>query len=110
MHIRRNDIVVAIAGRDAGSGKTGKVLHVMHGSGKAIVEGLQLVKKAMRRSQERPQGGIGEKEAPIPVCKLQLFCPTCKKGVRVRVQLEAERKVRKCRKCGHPFDSQETRR
>ncbi len=68
-HIKKGDTVVAIAGDD--KGKTGKVLAVMPSKGKAIVEGLNFVKKHMRPTQVNPQGGIVEKEAPIHVSNLK---------------------------------------
>jgi len=105
MRIRRNDMVVAVGGKNAVPGKTGKVMEVLPKRNMAIVEGFSLVKKALRKTQDRPQGGIGEKESQIPVCKLLLFCPNCKKGVRTGWKQEGERKIRKCRKCSHPFDS-----
>ena len=104
MHIKRNDTVVAITGKSAGGGKTGKVLQVLPERNAAIVEGLNLVKKALRKSQDNPNGGIGEKEAPIPVSNLAMYCPSCRKGVRVGRAQDGEKKVRKCRKCGHSFD------
>lgn len=103
VHIKKNDVVVALAGRSSAAGKTGKVLEVFPADGKAVVEGFNIVKKAQRKSQDNPQGGIGEKEAPMPVAKLQLYCPACKKGVRIKRVMEGDEKVRKCRKCGHMF-------
>ena len=105
MRIRRNDMVVALGGKNAVPGKTGKVLEVMPKRGRAIVEGFSLAKKAMRKTQDRPQGGIVEKELSIPLSKLSLFCPNCKKGVKTGWKTEGDRKIRKCRRCGHPFDS-----
>ena len=106
MRIKRNDIVVVTSGKDATPpGKTGKVMQVVPKKGMVIVEGFGLVKKALRKTQDRPQGGIGEQESPIPICRLLLFCPNCKKGVRTAWKTEGERKIRKCRKCSHPFDS-----
>lgn len=102
MRIRKNDVVVPISGRFAG--KTGKVLQVMPARGLAIVEGLRLVKKAIRKSQDNPQGGISEKEAPLPMSKLLHYCPEDKKGVRVRLVREGGKRVRKCRVCGHAFE------
>jgi len=102
MHIRRNDTVVAIHGRDAG--RTGKVLAVFPARGRALVEGLNLVTKHLRKSQDRPKGGITQKEAPLSVANLMLHCPHCKKGVRVRRVREGDRKIRRCRRCGHTFD------
>lgn len=105
MRIRRGDTVVARSGRNAVAGKTGKVLTVLPERGLAIVEGFNLVKKAIRKSQDNPRGGISEKEQPMPLSKLSLFCPNCKKGVRTGWKAEGERKIRKCRKCAHPFDA-----
>ena len=103
MHIRKNDNVVAISGRNAGGGKTGKVLQVLPAKMAAIVEGFSIVKKAMRKTQDNPQGGIGQKESPVAMSNLQIYCPNCKKGVRTRNVKEAGNTVRKCRKCGHLF-------
>lgn len=100
--IKKNDVVVAIAGADAG--KTGKVLQVNPVVGRVIVEGLRLVKKAIRKSQDNPQGGIVEKEAAIAASNLMLFCPACKKGVRFKRVQDGKKPVRKCRGCGHSFD------
>ena len=103
MHVKRNDIVIALTGRSAAGGKTGKVLQTMPKRGVAIVEGFNVVKKALRKTQDTPQGGIGQKEAPIAISNLQVYCPTCKRGVRIRHVREGRRSLRKCRKCGHEF-------
>ena len=105
MHIRRNDIVLVCAGREAEGKKTGKVLQVMPGKAKAVVEGLNYIHKTMRKSQDNPKGGIIKKEAPIAISNLMLFCPHCKDGVRVaRVRGENGKVSRKCKQCGHRFD------
>jgi large subunit ribosomal protein L24 len=105
MSIRRNDIVVAIRGRNAGRDRTGKVLRVFPKTGRAIVEGMNLVTKHLRKSQANPKGGITQKEAPMALPNLMLYCPHCKRGVRAARVLEGERRVRKCRRCGHAFDT-----
>ena len=73
LHIKRDDIVVAISGEDAVQNKSGKVLKVDPVRGRAIVEGFNLVKKTMRKSQDNPQGGIIEKEASIDVSNLKRY-------------------------------------
>ncbi len=103
MNIRRDDVVIAIAGRHAGAGKSGKVLQVFPAKQRAIVEGLNVVKKAMRKTQDNPQGGIGEKECPMPISNLALYCPSCRRGVRVKRVQEGDKRVRKCKRCGHAF-------
>jgi large subunit ribosomal protein L24 len=69
IRIRRGDMVVAIAGADRG--KRGKVLHVLPETSRAIVEGLHTVKKHLRKSQDHPQGGIVEREAPMALSNLR---------------------------------------
>lgn len=104
-HIRRNDLVLVRAGREAVSGKTGKVLQVLPDKAAAIVEGLNFIYKTLRKSQERPKGGIIKKEGPIAIANLMLYCPHCKDGVRVaRVRGDDGKKSRKCKSCGHDFD------
>lgn len=72
LHVRRGDIVKAITGEDADGKKTGKVLRVYPSKGRALVEGFNFVKKHLRKSQDNPNGGIVEKEAPMAVSNLQV--------------------------------------
>ncbi len=105
LHIRKNDTVVVIAGKD--KGKIGKVLQVFPRKGRAIVEGVNLVKKHMKPSP-RSSGGIIEKPAPIHVSNLMLYCTKCKRGVKVAKKiLEDGSKVRVCKKCGEIFEAKE---
>jgi large subunit ribosomal protein L24 len=67
--IKKGDLVKAIAGDDAG--KTGKILQLLPDSDRALVEGLNFVKKHMRKTQDNPQGGVFEKEAPIHLSNLK---------------------------------------
>ena len=67
--IKKGDMVQVIAGDD--NGKTGKVLEVLAGGDRALVEGLNFVKKHMRKTQDHPQGGVFEKEAPIHLSNLK---------------------------------------
>jgi len=70
LHVKKGDMVIALSGEDASRGKPGKVLQVLPKEAKAIVEGYNYVKKHMRKTQDNPQGGIVEKEAPIHVSNL----------------------------------------
>ena len=63
--IKKGDVVRVIAGSD--KGKTGKVLTVLPKKERVIVEGIAVRKKAVRRSQSNPNGGIIEREAPIHI-------------------------------------------
>lgn len=103
MNIRRNDIVAVQRGRDRG--KQGKVLHVDAKTGRAVVEGVNMATKHVRKGQDNPQGGIVRKEASIAVANLMLFCAPCKKAVRARRAVEDGKRVRKCKRCGQAFDA-----
>ncbi len=99
--IRKDDIVIAVSGVDAG--KSGKVLQVV--GERALVEGINVRKKALRKTQDNPQGGIIDKECTIAISNLMPYCPECKKGVRLVRSREDGRSIRKCKICGHAFDS-----
>lgn len=101
--IRKNDIVMATTGVSAG--KTGKVLEVLPSKGRAIVEGLNLRKKCTRKSKDNAQGGIITKEMSIGLSNLMLYCPQCKKGVRIRRVKENDKSVRKCKACGYLIEA-----
>ena len=102
LRIKKGDTVIATSGSNAG--KTGKVMQVLP-AGRAVVEGLNIVKKTIRKSQDNPQGGITDMEAPLDISNVMLYCPHDKKGVKVRLEIDGESKVRKCKICGHAFDS-----
>jgi len=70
LHVKKNDMVVVLSGED--KGKTGKVLAAYPSKGLVLVEGVNIVHKAIRKSQEKPKGGIITREAPIPVSKVML--------------------------------------
>ena len=100
--IKKDDMVIAIAG--ASAGKSGKVLQVVKAGRRAVVEGLNPVKKTMRKSDDHPNGGIVEKDAAIDVSNLMLYCATCKKGVRIGRDKDGDKRVRRCVVCRHSFD------
>jgi len=70
-HIKRNDAVVVIAG--AHKGKQGKVLEVRAAKNRAVVEGVAMIKRHLKKSQENPQGKIAEREGTIHVSNLMLL-------------------------------------
>jgi large subunit ribosomal protein L24 len=69
-HIRRGDVVKVIAGDHKGA--EGKVLEVVTKKSRAVVEGVRLIKKHVRRTQDNPEGGITEREGGIHVSNLKL--------------------------------------
>jgi len=103
MNIKRNDQVKVIAGREVG--KQGKVLKVFPKTQRAIVEGLNFIKKAERASQKMAQGGIVEKEAPLHVSNLMVICRHCRQPTRTGKQrTEDGNVVRLCKKCGEVLE------
>jgi large subunit ribosomal protein L24 len=101
--IKKNDIVMVMTGKE--KGKSGKVLRLLPEQGKAIVERVNFVKRHARPSQKMRQGGILEKESPLPVSNLRILCPKCNKSIRVgKKRLEDGSKVRVCNKCGDILD------
>jgi len=69
-HVKRGDQVVVIAGSH--KGKAGKVLEVRGAKNRAVVEGVAMVKRHLKKSQENPQGKIAEREGTIHVSNLML--------------------------------------
>ena len=89
-----------ITGDDKYRGKTGKVLEVSPKEGKAIVEGINIVKKHAKPRKAGDPSGIIETESAIYVSKLMLVCPKCSKATRVGHKINDGKKVRVCKKCG----------
>ena len=102
MNIKTGDTVKVIAGKDRG--KTGKVLRSVPEKSRVVVEKVNMVKKAMRPTQQNPQGGIMSVEAPIHVSNVMLICPSCKEATRVNIKREDGKKVRVCKHCGADID------
>lgn len=102
--IRKNDNVVVIAGKDRG--KRGRVLRLVPGKNRLIVEGVNFVKKHTRPNPgQNVKGGIVERESPFHVSNVQLVCPECGAATRIGRRLLGDgRKVRICRKCDGVVD------
>src|SRR5438105_4216286 len=105
MHIRKGDIVEVTTGDDAGNTAaptTGRVLRVLNDTNKVVVEGINKVYKHLKPSRRNPQGGRLSKEMPVAVSNVLLYCPTCRRGVRIgRRYNKAGAKERFCKKCGN---------
>ena len=98
MHVRKNDTVMIITGKDKGT--KGKITAAFPKTGKVIVEGVNMVTRHQKARNAMQPGGIVKKETPIRACKVALFCEKCGKGVRVGHNIVDGKKVRVCRKCG----------
>ncbi len=103
LHLKKDDQVMVIAGKE--KGKSGKVLKVLLKKESALIEKINFVKKHSRPNDKNRQGGILEKEAPLPVSNLMIICAKCNAPVRVgRKILEDGKKLRCCKKCGELMD------
>ncbi|QIE02190.1 50S ribosomal protein L24 [Buchnera aphidicola] len=90
--LRRHDAVIILTGKD--KGKTSKIKKILS-SNKAIVDGLNLIKKHQKPIPSQNQsGGIIEKEAPIHISNLAIFNPESNKSDRVGFRLEKGKKIR----------------
>lgn len=109
MKIKTGDTVILLTGDykdkyektgDKKTRKTGKVIAVSPEEGKVIVGGIAQVSKHVKPKKQGDQGGIVTTEGAIYASKVQLYCPSCKQGVRVGYKVEDGKKIRVCRKCG----------
>jgi large subunit ribosomal protein L24 len=102
--IRKNDMVMVIAGRDRG--KTGKVLRLLPARGRVIVERLNMVKRHTKPRGAATPGGIVEREAPLDVSNVMVMCDRCNAPVRIGIKLAGDgSKSRVCRRCGDAVGS-----
>ncbi len=102
MHVKKNDTVLVISGKD--KGKTGEVLKVYPKTGKVLVQGVNIVKKHQKATRTQAESAIIEREAAINSSKVMLFCTKCKNATRISNKiLEDGTKVRVCKKCGETF-------
>jgi len=102
--LKKNDVVIVQSGKD--KGKTGKILKVIPERKRVVVEKINFIKEFIKRDQSRNiQGGIMEKEAPIHISNLMLYCSDCGQGVKIRNRrLEDGSKIRVCAKCEASFE------
>jgi large subunit ribosomal protein L24 len=99
IQLKKNDIVIVRKGKD--KGKTGKVLKLFPETNRVIVERINFRKHFVKADRSKNvQGGIMEKETPIPVPNVMLYCPECGQGVRFRSRrLQDGSQTRVCAKC-----------
>jgi len=91
--LRKNDNVQVISGEYRG--KTGRILKVFPEKNRAIVEGINVVKRHTKPNAKNQQGGIVEKEASIHISNLMLVCPKTGKPTRLgKMVLEDGKRVR----------------
>jgi len=99
IRIKKGDIVAVLAGKNIG--KQGKVLHIFPKKNRALVEGINFIKRHTRGNPQRAQsGGIITREDPIHLSNIMFVCPNCNQPSRLgRTILNDGSKVRVCKKC-----------
>ncbi len=112
MHVRKGDQVVVIAGKE--KGKRGRVLRLLTGAGRVVIERVNMVKRHTKPSQRNPRGGIIEKEGSVESSNVSLWCNKCVAPRRAKVQAGEEKgkgtegqaqKRRICIKCSTVFET-----
>lgn len=101
--IKVNDEVVVTVGKD--KGKKGKVLKIDHKNSRVLVQGINVVKKSLKATQQNPNGGITEKELAIHISNVALLSPKTKKATRVKITSSKDgKRVRVAASCGTQLD------
>jgi large subunit ribosomal protein L24 len=102
MKIRKGDLVRVLTGKDRG--KEGEVIRAIPERGKVVVAGVNIAKKHQRPLNATMQGGIIDKDMPIPVANVALLCSDCG-PTRVGYRFDDDgTKVRVCKKCRKDLD------
>src|SRR3989338_2916580 len=95
-HLKKNDMVLIRAGKE--KGKTGKILRLDYKNGRAFIQGLNMIKKAMRKSAQNEKGGIIEKESSIHLSNLSLWDEKSSTFGRIGAEFKDGEKIRILRK------------
>ncbi len=99
MKLKKGDRVRVLSGKDRG--KEGVVMRAMPAEGRVIVEGVNISKRHQRATRATMQGGIIDKDMPMPASAVAILCP--KDGptrIGYRIEEGSGKKYRVCKKCG----------
>ncbi|MBQ3482963.1 MAG: 50S ribosomal protein L24 [Clostridia bacterium] len=98
LHIKTGDTVVVLSGDD--KGVKGEVIAVSPEEKKVLVKGVNMIHKHVKPRKQGETGGIIDAEGALYASKVALYCAKCDKGVRVKMEMDGDKKVRVCAKCG----------
>lgn len=102
MHVKKNDKVKVLTGRD--KGQEGTVVAVLPSKDEVLVQGVGLVTRHMKARRQGEQGGIKREERPIALSNVMPICSVCKTPTRINVKvLEDGNKARVCNRCKEIF-------
>lgn len=102
IRLKQGDRVRVISG--GSKGVEGRILSVFHETGRVIVEGANIIKKAQRPTQNNPQGGIIEIEAPVHISNVQIIDPKTSDVTRIAYKFDEAGKYRVSAKSGVRFE------
>lgn len=103
LHVKTGDRVIVTAGKD--KGKIGNIKTIISSENKVVVEGANMIKKAVKPNPMAGiQGGLTEIEAPMDSSKVMVYCQSCEKATRIKHDVVDGKKVRVCKKCGEQLD------
>jgi len=98
MRLKKGDQVLVLTGKDVG--KQGEITRVLPDRNMVIVDGINVAKKHQRSTKATMQGGIIDKDMPLPASNVAIVCPTCGPS-RIGYRLDDDgTKFRVCKKCG----------
>jgi large subunit ribosomal protein L24 len=92
-HVKKGDQVEVIAGNFRGS--SGKILEVLHRKERVLVEGVRIIKKHLKKSQDNPSGKIAEREGPIHISNVKLIERETKAEKKTRKETKPAKKAEK---------------
>ncbi len=102
-HIRENDTVLVLTGKD--KGKQGRVLNVNREKGKVTVEGIMVATQHKKQtSGKRGETGIIKSPLPIDISNVKLVCPRCSKPTKISREEVKGKRVRRCKSCSEFID------
>jgi large subunit ribosomal protein L24 len=92
--LKKNDTVKIMRGKNKGS--TGRILEIDPYKHTVVIEGKNMVKKAMRKKKQTDKGGISEVEAPVHVSNVKIICKKCGLATKIRMKVDKGKKIRIC--------------
>jgi large subunit ribosomal protein L24 len=90
-HVKKGDEVEVISGNFKGS--SGKILEVLPTKQRVLIEGVRIIKKHLRKSQDNPQGKIAEREGPIHISNVRLIEKKTERKTKAKSKKEPEKKA-----------------
>ncbi|MFL5322390.1 MAG: 50S ribosomal protein L24 [Myxococcaceae bacterium] len=108
--LKVGDTVQVMAGAEASeknaSAKRGKIIRIDREGGRLSIEGIRMVKRHVKKGQQRetPEGGILEKPGTVAIASVALVCKKCDKATRVGIRADGEKKIRFCKACDASID------